>query len=62
MVKLNRILNKAIKATLKALLIPPVKIMTFYFYKGKLPNCYKIIIIIILRKVNKKNYSLLENY
>jgi len=46
---------------LETLTIPLANIITTCFYKGKLLNYYKIIIIIILRKVNKKN-SLLENY
>jgi len=60
-VKLNKILNKAIKAALKAVLIPLVKIIIIYFYKGMLLNCYKVIIIIMLKKANK-NYFLLESY
>jgi len=59
MVKLNKILNKVIKAVLKAIL---ANIITFYFYKYELLNHCKIIIIVVLRKVNKKNYLLLGSY
>jgi len=62
-VKLNKILMKAIKTILKALLTLLLNIITFYLYKGKLPNCCKIIIIIIFKKkANKKDYSLLKSY
>jgi len=40
MARLDKILNKAIKATSEAIII--------YFFKGKLPKYYKEIIIIIL--------------
>ena len=62
MVKLNRILNKVIKAIYKALLKPLVNIITFYLYKDKLLNYSKVIIIVVLKKINKKNYSLLGSY
>jgi len=58
MVKLNKKLNKAIKAIIEVLIIILVNITITYFYKGKLLNYYKVIIIVILRKVNKKDYSL----
>jgi len=45
---------------LKALIILLVNTITICFYKDKLPNYYKVIIIIILKKVNKKDYSFLE--
>jgi len=62
MVKLNKIPNKAIKATLKALIIPLANIIITCLYKNKLLNYYKVIIIIILRKANKKDYPFLRNY
>jgi len=49
-VGLNRILNKAIKAALKALVIPLANIITICLYKGKLLNCCKITIIVVLKK------------
>ena len=45
MVKLNKILNKAIKAILEALITLLIYITTIYFYKGKILNYYKVIII-----------------
>jgi len=57
-VKLNKILNKIIKAIIEALIIVLVNIIITYFNKDKLLNYYKAIIIVILRKVNKKDYSL----
>ena len=62
MVKLNKILNKIIKAILKALSTLLINIIIFYFYKSELLNCYKVIIIIILRKANKKDYLFLGSY
>ena len=61
-VGLNRILNKAIKATLKALTTPLANTTTTYLLKSKLLKYYKITTTIILQKVNKKDYSLLKNY
>ena len=61
-VGLNRILNKAIKAVLKALITLLANTTTTYLLKSKLPECCKVITIIILQKVNKKDYSLLKNY
>ena len=62
LVGLNRILNKAIKVTLEALIILLANIITTYLYKGKLLDCYNLIIIVILRKVNKKDHSLPRTY
>ena len=58
MVKLNKKLNKAIKAIIESLIIILVNTIITYFYKGKLLNYYNVIIIVILKKVNKKDYSL----
>jgi len=49
-------------AILEALLTPLANTITFYFYIGKLLNYYKVIIIVVLKKVNKRDYSLLGNY
>ena len=62
MAGLNRILNKAIKAILKAVTTPLVNIATTYLFKGKILNCYKEIIIVVLQKANKKDYFLLGSY
>ena len=62
MARLNRILGKAIKAILEAIAIPLANIATTYLLKGKLLEYYKEIIIVILRKANKKDYSLLGSY
>ena len=62
MTGLDRILNKAIKAALKAIAIPLVDTATTYLLKSKILECYKEIIIVILRKANKKDYSLLGSY
>ena len=61
-VGLDRILNKAIKAALKALITLLANITTTCLLKGKLPECYKITTTIILQKANKKDYSLPESY
>ena len=45
---LNRILNKVIKTALKAVAIPLANAATTYFFKSKIPECYKEIIIVIL--------------
>ena len=47
-VGLNRILNKAIKAALKALIILLANTTITYLLKSKLLECYKITTIIIL--------------
>ena len=60
--RLDRILNKAIKVALEAVAILLANTVTTYLYKGNLPNYYKDIIIVVLRKVNKKDYFLLGNY
>ena len=62
MARLDRILNKAIKAVLEAIVIPLANVVTTYLLKGKLLECYKEIIIVILWKANKKDYSLLGSY
>jgi len=59
---LNKILNKIIKAVLEAVIIPLASAITIYLFKNKLPEYYKEIIIIILRKANKKDYSFLRSY
>ena len=46
--RLDRILNKAIKAVLEAIVIPLANIATIYLLKGKLLEYYKEIIIVIL--------------
>ena len=61
-VGLDKILNKVIKAVLKALIILLANTATIYLFKGKLPECCKITTIIILQKVNKKDYSLPKSY
>ena len=58
----DRILNKAIKAALEAIAIPLVNIATTYLLKGKIPEYCKKTIIVVLQKVNKKDYSLLGSY
>ena len=45
---LNRILNKIIKAALKAITTPLVNTVTTYLLKGKILECCKEIIIVIL--------------
>ena len=62
MAGLDRILNKAIKAILKAITIPLANIATIYLFKSKIPDCYKKTIIVILWKANKKDYLLLGSY
>ena len=62
MAGLNRILNKAIKAVLEAVTIPLVNIATTYLFKNKILDCYKKTIIVVLQKVNKKDYLLLKSY
>ena len=54
--------NKAIKAASEAVAIPLANAATTYLLKSNLLECYKDIIIVILRKVNKKDYSLLGSY
>ena len=36
--------------------------MTTYFFKSKILDYYKEIIIVVLKKVNKKDYLLLGSY
>ena len=62
MTGLDRILNEAIKAVLEAITIPLIDTVTTYLFKGKIPECYKEIIIVILQKANKKDYLLLRSY
>ena len=47
-VGLDRILNKVIKAALKALTILLINTTTTCLLKGKLLECYKVITIIVL--------------
>ena len=58
----DRILNKAIKAVLEAVTISLVNTITTCLFKSKIPECCKEIIIVILRKANKKDYLLLKSY
>ena len=44
----DRILNKAIKTTLKAVAIPLINIATTYLFKSKIPDYYKETIIVVL--------------
>ena len=62
MTGLDWILNKAIKAALKAIAIPLADTATTCLLKDKILEYYKKIIIVILQKANKKDYSLLGNY
>ena len=62
MVRPDKILNKVIKATLKAVTIFLTNVATTCLFKSKIPDYYKEIIIVILQKVNKKDYLLLRNY
>ena len=48
MARLDRILNKAIKAISEAVAIPLANAATTYLFKGKILECYKEIIIVIL--------------
>ena len=59
---LDRIPNKAIKAALEAIATLLANAATTYLLKGKLPEYGKEIIIVVLRKANKKDYSLLGSY
>ena len=58
----DRILNKAIKAALKAITTPLVNTATTYLLKNKIPEYCKKIVIVILQKANKKDYLLLRSY
>ena len=62
MAGLDRILNKVIKAILEAVTILLANTVTTCLFKNKILNCYKKIIIVILWKVNKKDYLLLDSY
>ena len=62
MTGLNKILNKAIKAALKAITILLVNTTITYLLKSKIPEYYKKTIIVVLQKANKKDYSLLGSY
>ena len=62
MVRLDRILNKAIKAVLEAIITPLVDTATTYLLKSKILECYKEIITVVLQKANKKDYSLPGSY
>ena len=56
------ILNKTIKAVLKAIAILLANAATTYLFKSNLLECCKDTIIVVLWKVNKKDYSLLGSY
>ena len=58
----DRILNEVIKAVLEALTTLLANTAITYLLKGKLPECCKVITIIVLQKANKKDYSLLKSY
>ena len=60
--RLNRILNKAIKAILEAVAIPLANAATTSLLKGKIPDCCKETITVVLQKANKKDYLLLGSY
>ena len=62
MTRPDRILNKAIKTALKAITILLVDAVITYFLKSKILEYCKEIIIVILQKVNKKDYFLLKSY
>ena len=62
MTGLDRILNKAIKAILEAITTPLIDTATTCLLKGKILECCKKTTIVILQKVNKKDYSLPESY
>ena len=62
MAGLDKILNKIIKAALKAITIPLINAATTYLLKSKILNYCKEIITVILQKVNKKDYLLPESY
>ena len=62
MTGLDRILNKAIKAALEAIAIPLINTVITCLLKGKILKYYKKMIIVILRKANKKDYLLLGSY
>ena len=62
MARLDRILNKAIKAALEAVAILLINTATTCLFKSKILDYCKKTIIIILQKVNKKDYSLLKSY
>ena len=59
---LDGILNKAIKAILKAIATLLINAATTYLFKNNLLECCKDTIIVILQKANKKDYSLLRSY
>ena len=60
--RLDRILNEVIKVALEAVAILLANAATTYLLEGNLPDCYKDTIIVVLRKANKKDYSLLGSY
>ena len=62
MARLDRILNEVIKAILEAIAILLANAATTYLLEGKLLEYYKEILIVVIRKVNKKDYSLLGSY
>ena len=62
MTGLDRILNKAIKAALEAIATPLADAATTCLLKSKIPECCKETITVVLRKANKKDYSLPGSY
>ena len=58
----DRIPNKAIKAASEAIATPLADAATTYLLKSKIPECCKETITVVLRKANKKDYSLLGSY
>jgi len=46
----------------ETLSMPLANTIIICFYINKLLDCYKAIIIVVLRKANKKDYFLLRNY
>ena len=59
---LDGILNKVIKAVLKAIATLLTNAATTCLFKSNLLECCKDTIIVILQKANKKDYSLLKSY
>ena len=58
----DKILNKVIKAILEAIATLLIDTVTIYLLKSKILKYYKKIIIVVLQKANKKDYSLLKSY
>ena len=60
--KLNRILNKALKTYRPLIVLQLINIAKIYFIISYYPRLKKAIIIFILRKKGKVNYLFLESY